>query len=752
MAQYRHSRLSNLKRSVSDDHGRTFGGTMLMFIFALLLTLVLAGIISISATFEKKTPDVIAESGAIRLSDELATGGLYSDHISSGWTFVPNVSPEVAQTSLAKNAEYNLDGPADQWPSSILLNHRAHLDGVTTTDFWRGWFDYNRSPDWVNAKDGVEYQHVSIENTDCYCAAYIGHFECDPDIRSLTLMFHRFNGEAWVYCNGDLMERIGANWPVFNLNAFADYCTLIPEDGKIDLVIVIACDSDISNPGILSEPIIATNAANDAHTAITSAHFAIVIVLSILAIAFVSHIILNSTRNKWLVIFFLISFAAILFYYLDDARFLSVSSQARADLRFIFIIISCAAGFLENSLFFAGTKTREKNYFLKKGHWIIFGICMSSITVYYALSIFFGMLTPEFVSLMIALTIATLSIFIDLFFYHGENQRSLLFALLYTLMFFVLYLAILLDNMIASMIPMYSNIFAIFALLAEIMLVTSYINQQREIKRNAAVLKRQVREKTVFISEINRDLVLTNKKLLEGEAARKNVLSNVSHDLRTPITAIRGYAELMLSAQDNLSLEQRNSYLANIVRRSEQMERIVADIMELTRMESSEAEFQFTSVSISEMLDELVMMYSMDLEDSNKHLSLDVPARDSLIAKADPAKLSRVFENLISNAINYTGPDAQITIKAWRTGETSHIATQKIHITVTDNGIGIPEQDIPRIFDRFYRAHNSGVNIKGTGLGLAIVKLIIDKHDAEITVRSKLGEGTTFEVILAAAY
>ena len=752
MTQYRHSRLFNLKRSVSDDHGRTFGGTMLMFIFALLLTLVLAGIISISATFEKKTPDLISDSGAIILSNELATGGLYSDHISSGWTFVPNVSPEVVQTSLTKNADYNMDGPVDQWPSSVLLNHRAYLEGVNTADFWRGWFDYNKSPDWVNAKDGVEYQHVAIENTDCYCAAYIGHFECDPDIRSLTLMFHRFNGVAWVYCNGNLMERIGANWPVFNLNAFADYCTLIPEDGKIDLVIVIACDSDVTNPGILSDPIIATNAANDAHTAITSGHFAIVIVLSILAIAFVSHIILNSTRNKWLFIFFLLSFAAILFYYLDDARFLSVNSHTRADLRFVFIIVSCAAGFLENSQFFAGTKTREKHFFLRKGHWLVFGICLSCIGTYYLLSIFFGILTPEFVALMIALAIATLSIFIDLFFYHGENQRSLLFALLYSLMFFVLFLAILLDNMIASMIPMYSNIFAIFALLAEIMLVSSYVNQQREIKRNAAVLKRQVREKTVFISEINRDLVLTNKKLLEGEAARKNVLSNVSHDLRTPITAIRGYAELMLSAQDNLSLEQRNSYLSNIVRRSEQMERIVADIMELTRMESSEAEFRFTSVSISEMLDELVMMYSMDLEDSNKHLSLDVPARDSLIAKADPAKLSRVFENLISNAINYTGPDAQITIKAWRTGETAHIATQKIHITVTDNGIGIPEQDIPRIFDRFYRAHNSGVNIKGTGLGLAIVKLIIDKHDAEITVTSKLGEGTTFEVILAAAY
>ena len=282
--------------------------------------------------------------------------------------------------------------------------------------------------------------------------------------------------------------------------------------------------------------------------------------------------------------------------------------------------------------------------------------------------------------------------------------------------------------------------------------MSTYINQQREIKRNAAILKRQVREKTVFISEINRDLVLTNKRLLEGEVARKNVLSNVSHDLRTPITAIRGYAELLLSAQDNLSLEQRNSYLSNIVRRSEQMERIVSDIMELTRMESSDSDFHFTSVSIAEMLDELTVMYSMDLEDGGKKLSLDLPLRDSLIVKADPAKLSRVFENLISNAINYTGPQAEIIISAWRTGDSSHIASQKIHVTVQDNGIGIPEQDLPKIFDRFYRAKNSGVNIKGTGLGLAIVKLICDKHDAEISVKSTLGKGTTFEVVMSASY
>ncbi|SDX73509.1 Signal transduction histidine kinase [Ruminococcaceae bacterium YAD3003] len=752
MAQYKHSKLVGFKFTDPDTHSRTFGGTMLTFIFALIIMMVMAGILSIVITYANEHPTNYSKEGALILSEDLATGGIYSDHIPGGWTFVPNVSPEIVKSSLSNAPSQSLDGNVSNWPSSELLKDRAYLDNVGVSDSWRGWFDYNNASDWHNAPNGIEYHPFNINGTDCYCAAYIGHFECSPDIRSLTLTFHRFNGVAWVYNNGNLMERIGANWPGFNLNAFADYCTLIPQDGKIDLVIVIACDSDVTNPGIISDPIIGTAASNDARTSVTGGHFAIVIVLSIVAIAVVSNIILTSTRNKWLFVFFLLSFASILFYYLADARFLSVNSHTRADLRFILIVVTSIASYVENSLFFIGTKTRNKYLFLRRGHFVVLGIGTLLMAAYYFFSLVYGVLAPEFVAIMFALSTVMLSIFVDLFFYNKESQRSLLFALLFSLMFFVLFLAILLDNMIASMIPVYSNLFAVFAIAAEIALVSSYINQQREIKRSAAVLKRQVREKTVFISEINRDLVLTNKKLLEGEAARKNVLSNVSHDLRTPITAIRGYAELMINAQDNFTLEQRNSYLANIVRRSEQMERIVSDIMELTRMESSETEFQFTSVSIAEMLDELVMMYSMDLEDTKKNLSLDLPMRDSLIVKADPAKLSRVFENLISNAINYTGPEAEIVIKAWRTGETKNIATQKIHISVEDNGIGIPEQDIPRIFDRFYRAHNSGVNIKGTGLGLAIVKLICDKHDAEINVTSTLGKGTKFEVVLAASY
>ena len=750
MAQYKHSRLAKIRLTGPDPNNRTFSGTMLAFIFALLLTLVIAGIISIGITFTTdSTPSLDPYKGTIALSNTLAWDGPYSNHISEGWTFVPNVTPDMVDTAFAGFADE--DNKVD-WPSSTLLNNSPYVENIKIRDSWRGWFDYKYSGKWENADNGISYQKFTIDDKPCYSAAYIGHFEVNEDADSLSLTFHKFNGIAWIYCNGEYVDQIGARTPVFNLKAFADYCTLIPEDGKLDIVIIIACEPKVQNPGLLSEPIIETRTANDIRTALTAGHFAIVTVLFLIALGVGSNIILGATKNKRLFIAFFVSFVSILLYYLVDCRFISVDSHIRADLRFVLLIIASTASFIENTQLFVGTKTQKKYALIRKAHHGVIALGLTEIIAYFICDIVFGLLSPEFVALIVALLAVTLAIFINLFFYNRENQRILLWALLFSLMFLILYLSILMDSMIVFTIPTYSTIFVVFTVIAELSLVSSYISQQKELQRSAAILKRQVREKTIFISEINRDLVLTNKRLMEGESARKNVLSNVSHDLRTPITAIRGYAELMLSAQDNLSLDQRNSYLSNIVRRSEQMERIVADIMELTRMESSDSDFHFTSVSISEMLDELIVMYSMDLEDTEKHLSLDLPPMDSLIVKADPAKLSRVFENLISNAINYTEAKANIVVRAWRTGDMSHISTQKIHVTVEDDGIGIPEQSIPRIFDRFYRANNSGINIKGTGLGLAIVKLICDKHDAEIKVTSKLGEGTTFEIIMAASY
>ncbi|MCQ2502649.1 MAG: MFS domain-containing histidine kinase [Saccharofermentans sp.] len=753
MAQYKHRRLTGLKTLNSGINDKSFGRTMLTVIFVLLLMLLVVGFLSIGISFTNDTePVAITEDGTIFLSDDLALDDAQSSHVTDGWTFVPNISPDIAEYTLGQAVLYADEEDENYWPSSALLKRRPYADDVRISDTWRGWFDYHYSANWHNSGGNIQYQRFPIENNELHTAAYIGHFRCSEDVKSLSLTFHKCNGTAWIYCNGNFVDCIGDKTPVFNYYAFADYATLIPDNGRIDLVIVVACSPVVTNPGLLSEPIIETSTSNDIRTGLTAGHFAVVTVLFTVTIAVGSNIILGSTKNRWLFLSFFISFVTILFYYLTDCRFLSVNSRVRADIKYVLLIVASAAGFIQNSQFFAGTKTRRKYALLRDGHYFVCTVGIALIIAYFICESSLNVQLPEFIAIMYALAAVTLAIFIDLFFYYNENQTSLLWALLFCTMFFILDLTILMNGMFTYLVPTYSNVFVIFSIIAEIAIVSSYINQQREIKKNAAVLKRQVREKTVYISEINRDLVLTNKKLMEGEVARKNVLSNVSHDLRTPITAIRGYAELLLSSQDNFSPEQRNNYLSNIVRRSEQMERIVSDIMELTRMESSDSDFHFTSVSISEMLDELVVMFSMDLEETSKHLSLDLQPRDPLIVRADPAKLSRVFENLISNAINYTTEDADIKIKAWRTGDAEHVADQKIHITVEDNGIGIPEDEVSRVFDRFYRAHNSGVNIKGTGLGLAIVKLICDKHEADISVVSKLGQGTTFEVVMAASY
>ena len=157
---------------------------MLTFICALLLMFVMAGIISIIISFNNESPTEISDRGAILLSDSLSTGGLVSDHIPGGWTFVPNITPEIAEKTLLNANMADMNDDVSNWPSSDLLYHRPYVENITISDSWRGWFDYNGAADWQNAEKGINYQHFDILNTDCYCAAYIGHFECAKDIRS----------------------------------------------------------------------------------------------------------------------------------------------------------------------------------------------------------------------------------------------------------------------------------------------------------------------------------------------------------------------------------------------------------------------------------------------------------------------------------------------------------------------------------------------------------------------------------------
>ena len=741
MPQYKHSKKARrLLAEFDTERRKTLNFALLTYIVLMFAVLFCATTVSIFGSLTGITSEYDYARRAFLISDMLAQQSACTTFISDHWDVVPNVSPYDAVVNT----------PAT--PDSHFYD-MPYAKDVSITDNWRGWYNFETNALWFNKTGPIEYKTYSTDGHETRSVAYITSFECDPSIEELFLSFYHVNGTARVYCNGEYAGAIGEMTPYFNTRAFADYCELKPENGRIDLAIVVSCDKKVANPGILSYPILQNRAAVSLRIAFTGGHFAIMVLLFVIGIFAGSNVIHNSFKEPALLVSFVVAFTSVFLYYLVDCRFISVDSHYRADLRYLLIIVSACSAYTINSFTLGYGKTYHSHLkFLRIDHRLVILTGILLYGVYLFIEFAYGKVAQEHSAIAFGLTVITGNILKDILLYRSKNPNRLLVALSLSFVFFVLYLSVLLDGTAVYMLPTYSVLYILFALAVEIIFVSRYLEQKKMLEIDADNLKRQVREKTQFISEINRDLMDTNKKLMEGEQARKNVMSNVSHDLRTPITAIRGYAELMLSSGDKLGPAQREAYLTNIVRRSEQMERIVSDIMELTRMEASDAEFQFSDVSVCEMLDEVTMMYSMDLEGTKKHITLDIPEDDFLIVKADPRKLSRVFENLVSNAINYTGEEAQIAVKAWRTGADLPIDKQKIHVTVSDNGIGIPEESISRIFDRFYRAKNSGINIKGTGLGLAIVKLICDKHEAKITVKSKLGVGTTFEVVLNATY
>ncbi|MBR4819204.1 MAG: HAMP domain-containing histidine kinase, partial [Clostridiales bacterium] len=246
-------------------------------------------------------------------------------------------------------------------------------------------------------------------------------------------------------------------------------------------------------------------------------------------------------------------------------------------------------------------------------------------------------------------------------------------------------------------------------------------------------------------------LLLNHQKLLENEEARKKMMSNVSHDLRTPITAIRGYVELMMNAKEPLPREQELQYLSNMHTRSVQMEQLISDLVQLTRMESENDTIELMPISIKEMVGDLYQLYHAECEGSEKVISFHAPEDDDLLIDGDPKKLLRVFENIIVNAMKYTHDDGKIDITCHRYKDPAMLGGNAVEVIIKDNGVGIPENEVPYVFDRFYRAENSGINKTGSGLGLSIVKSVVDKHGGKIWVESEEGVGSEFHIVFKAS-
>lgn len=225
------------------------------------------------------------------------------------------------------------------------------------------------------------------------------------------------------------------------------------------------------------------------------------------------------------------------------------------------------------------------------------------------------------------------------------------------------------------------------------------------------------------------------------QSMRREFVANVSHELRSPLTSILGYAETLLEDPPD-DEEQRRRFLTAIVREARRMQRLVEDLLNLSRIESGRAAPQFEGVNLHNVVGRVLTQLRDQAERAGVSLSNFVPP--DLRLECDPGQIEQVVYNLVINGIQYTPAGGKVVVSGRANGTT-------VSFTVADTGIGIPPADLPRVFERFYRVDKARSRATGaTGLGLSIVKHIVDAHNGKVSVDSKLGKGTSFTVELPA--
>jgi two-component system OmpR family sensor kinase len=226
-----------------------------------------------------------------------------------------------------------------------------------------------------------------------------------------------------------------------------------------------------------------------------------------------------------------------------------------------------------------------------------------------------------------------------------------------------------------------------------------------------------------------------------SQQAQRDFMANVSHDLRTPLTSIQGFSQAIVEGvtSDPESAQRAAQIIHDEAAR---MHRMVESLLDLARIEAGQLDFQAHAVALSDLLSGVGESISVKTREKGLQLDLDVPTGLPRIA-GDGDRLAQVFTNLLDNAIKHTPAGGQITLRA-------EIDPNGVTVTVQDTGAGIPPDDLPRIFERFYQVDKSRKRDRrsGMGLGLAITKPIVEAHGGTIQVASALGQGTTFTVWL----
>lgn len=237
---------------------------------------------------------------------------------------------------------------------------------------------------------------------------------------------------------------------------------------------------------------------------------------------------------------------------------------------------------------------------------------------------------------------------------------------------------------------------------------------------------------------------------VELNAAQSRFISNVSHELRTPLFNIKSYVETLHDYGDQLSDEQRQEFLSTANDETDRLTRLVNDVLDLSRLESDRV-WQLEPMDLPSAMEQTLRNYRLNAEERGVELALDVPEAVPRI-RGNWDLLLQVFDNLVGNAVKFTPAGGLVMLRAYPWPDICPIAAAedasstlpRLRVEISDTGCGIDQEDLRRVFERFFRVENAVHTERGTGLGLSIVRGILDKHDARVQIISEPGYGTTF--------
>ncbi len=285
---------------------------------------------------------------------------------------------------------------------------------------------------------------------------------------------------------------------------------------------------------------------------------------------------------------------------------------------------------------------------------------------------------------------------------------------------------------------------------AKVQVFVNLFNLQRQIMLHNDHLESLVAQRTAALTEEIVKSKVISDRLIEMDKIKDEFIEDMNHELRTPLTAIIGYLEMLIGDVDSGVEPELASSLKTVQRNALRLQLLVENLMYSSMVKIDDASLVVSTLDIGHLLGDVVtsMQLNADHVGVEVTLRLDSPAGDLLIG-GDSGQLERVFVNLVHNAVKYTPREGKVTIVARRARRDGDY----VEVTVTDTGIGIPREEFPKVFERFFRASTATeASISGFGLGLSLTHSIVSAHHGTITFDSTVGKGTVFTVRLLTRY